>query len=418
MPVETDTHVLAGHPGSSRAEGEERGAGRQDAAQPLRGRGSVREPPAVQVRGAGPPRGDARGRPGSGAAVGALSRGPARTPRQGSRGLRSTRASGGARATSTGATSRSSGRNAVPRRLCARVEPCHRRSVSAATRSSRSGSARTSSLARTSPCSGPSSTRRWRGRSCARHTVRALRTSSLSYRDLHVRRAAIELGPEEELGWAPPHELEQLRSFADTHPAVISLAGDPEPELLADLDSALVGRAESKELRTAWSRLVAERAVNWTILAAPNEGWARAVLRRARRRALVGRRRDRDPARRGRPGRRLGRARRPAADPRRTARAQRVRRDPLSRAGHRSHRWAQSGGLAGCALRSRRRQGIDHIPNLPTEEVFTSPDWRRADGVVRSTYPLVVGGLTVTDLELRFDRRSDRRTSRPRRGRA
>ncbi len=32
--------------------------------------------------------------------------------------------------------------------------------------------------------------------------------------------------------------------------------------------------------------------------------------------------------------------------------------------------------------------GIEHIPNLPTEEVFTSPDWRRTEGTVRSTYPL------------------------------
>jgi aminopeptidase len=48
--------------------------------------------------------------------------------------------------------------------------------------------------------------------------------------------------------------------------------------------------------------------------------------------------------------------------------------------------------------------GIEHIPNLPTEEVFTSPDLRRSEGIVRSTYPLAVGGMTVRDLELRFER--------------
>ena len=32
-------------------------------------------------------------------------------------------------------------------------------------------------------------------------------------------------------------------------------------------------------------------------------------------------------------------------------------------------------------------------PNIPTEEVFTTPDWRRTEGVVRSTYPLVVPGV-------------------------
>ena len=46
--------------------------------------------------------------------------------------------------------------------------------------------------------------------------------------------------------------------------------------------------------------------------------------------------------------------------------------------------------------------GQTHVPNLPTEEVFTSPDLRRAEGTVRSTLPLVIQGTIVRDLELRF----------------
>ena len=54
----------------------------------------------------------------------------------------------------------------------------------------------------------------------------------------------------------------------------------------------------------------------------------------------------------------------------------------------------------------RDRTGIEHIPNLPTEEVFTTPDWRRTEGTVRSTYPLVVPGVgvLVEGLQLRFER--------------
>ena len=50
-------------------------------------------------------------------------------------------------------------------------------------------------------------------------------------------------------------------------------------------------------------------------------------------------------------------------------------------------------------------QGIEHIPNLPTEEVFTTPDWRRTEGTVRSTYPLLVPGVgvLVEGLEVRFE---------------
>ena len=49
--------------------------------------------------------------------------------------------------------------------------------------------------------------------------------------------------------------------------------------------------------------------------------------------------------------------------------------------------------------------GIDHIPNLPTEEVFTSPDWRRTEGTVRSTYPLIDSGTSVRieGLEVTFE---------------
>ena len=46
--------------------------------------------------------------------------------------------------------------------------------------------------------------------------------------------------------------------------------------------------------------------------------------------------------------------------------------------------------------------GIEHIPNLPTEEVFTSPDWRRTEGTVRATMPLAAVGSVVRDLVLRF----------------
>ena len=40
---------------------------------------------------------------------------------------------------------------------------------------------------------------------------------------------------------------------------------------------------------------------------------------------------------------------------------------------------------------------------MPTEEVFTSPDRRRTEGVVRSTKPLALAGNVVRDLEIRFE---------------
>jgi aminopeptidase len=53
--------------------------------------------------------------------------------------------------------------------------------------------------------------------------------------------------------------------------------------------------------------------------------------------------------------------------------------------------------------KSETATGIQHIPNVPTEEVFTTPDWRRANGTVRSTMPLALPGNIIRDLELRFE---------------
>ncbi|MCA1570373.1 MAG: aminopeptidase [Chloroflexi bacterium] len=48
--------------------------------------------------------------------------------------------------------------------------------------------------------------------------------------------------------------------------------------------------------------------------------------------------------------------------------------------------------------------GIKYTPNLPTEEVFTSPDFRRTEGTVRITRPVAIGpGGVVEGLHLRFD---------------
>ena len=46
--------------------------------------------------------------------------------------------------------------------------------------------------------------------------------------------------------------------------------------------------------------------------------------------------------------------------------------------------------------------GHKHVPNLPTEEVFTCPDRRRAEGRLRATRPLEVSGTLVRDLEFEF----------------
>ena len=52
---------------------------------------------------------------------------------------------------------------------------------------------------------------------------------------------------------------------------------------------------------------------------------------------------------------------------------------------------------------AKTQSGTVYFPNIPTEEVFTSPDYRRADGVVHSVMPLVHQGQVIDDFWLRFE---------------
>lgn len=221
------------------------------------------------------------------------------------------------------------------------------------------------------------------------------------YGDLHLRRAAIELGPEAEIGWSPPYLLDWIRRWPEENPAVISLTGNPTPDLLADLDPALVGRADPRDIRAAMLENVVGRHVNWTIVAAPNEGWATEVFGEPDLEALWSA---------------VAQATRlDADDPVEAWRAHaamlQARADALTERSYEAIRFHGPDTELTVGLNPEARwmcagfhtaKGIPHIPNMPTEEVFTSPDWRRAEGHVRSTRPLVAGGTRVTDLAVRF----------------
>src|SRR3990172_1185666 len=100
----------------------------------------------------------------------------------------------------------------------------------------------------------------------------------VTYGDAHTRRAAIELGPEEMLGHSPAWMLDRIAGWGEQERALVSLTGDPEPELFADLDGTLVAKSQPREIQVAYLKLVSARKLNWTIVAAPNEGWARQVF--------------------------------------------------------------------------------------------------------------------------------------------
>jgi aminopeptidase len=224
------------------------------------------------------------------------------------------------------------------------------------------------------------------------------------YTDLHFRRAAVELGPEESLGYTPPHFLEWVKSWRESRPAIIQLTGNPDPSLFSDLDQVLVAKSEARELRAVYLPLVIDRKTNWVIVSAPNEGWATEVFgepdveRLWDAVATATRLDEPDP---------VAAWQAHADELKRRAATLNEREFDAIR-----FRGPDTDLTVGLIPTSRwlcatftTETGIEHIPNLPTEEVFTTPDWRRTEGTVRSTYPLVVPGVgaLVTGLQLRFE---------------
>lgn len=224
------------------------------------------------------------------------------------------------------------------------------------------------------------------------------------YQDNHVRRSMIEHAGEGLLSFTPAHLVKRFEDLEAGRGATIVVVGDPEPDLFSDLDAGRVGKARMLTLAEQLDRMINERSISWTLVAYPTRGWAEAVfgapdvdrLWDAISRAV---RLDNDD---------------PVAAwqkhiDRLTARAEALTLRGFDAIHFRgpgtdlrvglipTSRW-----LAG---KIETRWGQNHIPNLPTEEVFTTPDFTRVSGEVRATRPLHLTheATTVHDLVMRFE---------------
>ena len=220
------------------------------------------------------------------------------------------------------------------------------------------------------------------------------------YDDAHAKHAMIGLGPDSALTYAPEWRQQLAREMAGN--ALIGTSGNPEPELLADLDGERVGKAMPLEVMKIRRQQYADNSVNWCGVGAPNAGWAQQVLgepdveRLWELVATCFRLDEDDPV----AAWREHLARLDARGKALTA----LKPDALHYRGPGTDltvgllptaHWASAGfETAG---------GIYFVANMPTEEIFTSPDARRAEGTIRSTLPLSFSGQLIRGLELTFE---------------
>jgi aminopeptidase len=225
------------------------------------------------------------------------------------------------------------------------------------------------------------------------------------YYDPYVKRERVASVRDESLEYIPPWWGERVVELGRAHAASIVFTGPVAPHLLDDLDADRVGRDIYPRVKE-WGPVINAKTVNWCIAPAPTAEWAElvhpdlgpdAALERLWDEIVHACRLDEaDPA---------------AAWNERSA----TLRDVAGRLNARhfdalhfegdgtdltvgllpTSRWSGGGDVT--------VDGVAHLPNLPTEEVYTAPDPERTEGVVRSTMPLFAYGAMIEGLRARFE---------------
>lgn len=203
-------------------------------------------------------------------------------------------------------------------------------------------------------------------------------------------------------------EVEKLKNRVDKLPAIIYIESD-DPDGLKGVDQSKVAKAQQarypiiKPLRDQM-----ENKYQWCIAAVPGEAWAKKVF----------------------PGERVNRAVEKLWDAiLYTSRADgenpveawnehnadlKKRYDYLNSLGIKSlHYTASNGtdftvGLIEDALfvggSEKTLGGVEYNPNIPSEEVFTSPKRGEAEGIVYATRPLSYRGQLIDNFSIRFEK--------------
>jgi aminopeptidase len=222
----------------------------------------------------------------------------------------------------------------------------------------------------------------------------------IDWSDGPIRRSQLVHADIDRLTRTRPWVIERTKAWAHEQGVSITLVGDPNQHLLEDVDPAKAAAFPVEEAR-AHREAILGRQLRWTVVPAPNPGWAREVFgepdleRLWAAVATAMRLDDADP---------VASWRKRAAELAARARAL----DALDLTEVRYH-GADTDLTVGLVPDARWAggsmddpDGVTYMPNIPTEEVFTSPDRRRADGVISLTKPVIIGGVVVEGLKVTF----------------
>jgi aminopeptidase len=226
--------------------------------------------------------------------------------------------------------------------------------------------------------------------------------------DTRFARTRLLNSKEDFLTFVPDHLEMRYREMVDTVGANLRLLGSEDPDILADLNPKHVNTSRMsvrEKMSYFYEEGISKSKVQWTVAGAATPGWGKKVF--------------------------------PELDPDEACKQlweeifKICRADKpnciqlwqdhnemlISRAKHYSELKIERLHFTGpgtdlsvyLSQQAKFRAGTDISPrgvsfeaNIPTEEIFTTPNYHRTSGVVRTTRPFLINGKLIENLELEF----------------
>ncbi len=227
--------------------------------------------------------------------------------------------------------------------------------------------------------------------------------------DPRMAKSRMESSELEHLDFVPRYVTERYKDVVDDVGASLKLIGSEDPDILSDQDPKRLNRARlaaHKAVKYFYDEGIAKSKVHWTVAAAATPAWGQKVF--------------------------------PELDPAEAERALWEEIFKICRADKENclELWTEHNAALhkrakavtefsikelhftgpGTDLRvglspkavfrggsDRSPRDVEFEPNLPTEEVFTTPDNRATSGKVRATRPFLVTGKLIEGLEIEFE---------------
>ncbi|MFI6925450.1 aminopeptidase [Nonomuraea spiralis] len=230
--------------------------------------------------------------------------------------------------------------------------------------------------------------------------ARGARYVDVWYFDPYAKLSRVRHAAPDTLGEVPSWLDARNEELARHGGVLVNLRGTATPDLLAGQDQVRAGLDRMPYLSSR-QRLQLGNLVRWVMVPCPTEEWARAIFGEPDEDRLWGHLRS--VLRLDRPDPRAAWEQRIAELLARAATLNAMRLDAVRLEGPGTD--LTIGLLPGAhwtAARLETPEGHVFQANLPTEEVFTTPDHRRVEGTVRATRPLALNGNVIRDLELTF----------------